>query len=79
MVTLTLTDEQVMELALRLSSERKRILAALLAEPETHAESPLVEKEGILVVSAPLTEDITDFVEQLREERIQELIAGIQP
>ena len=46
----------------------------ILAPEDDEKQSLLVEKDGILVLRAQLTEDITDIVERDREERISKII-----
>jgi len=41
---------------------------------DNEREALLVKKDGILVLRAQLTEDITDIVERDREERISKII-----
>ena len=75
MVSLSLSDEQVIELALRLPPPRRSELASMLAESET---SPLlVDEGGVQVIHAERTGDIEAAVEHEREQRVQELIAGL--
>jgi hypothetical protein len=79
MATLILTDEQVVELVLQLPPDRKRrILEALKAKDDEIGEPDIVEKEGLLVVCAPLLSDISHLVEQGREARVAELLAKIK-
>lgn len=78
MATMVLTNEQVMALVMQLPPESKRlILEALKAENEPVIEPQIVDKEGVLVVRAPLLQDISDIVEQEREARIATLLAEI--
>ncbi|HET6381978.1 MAG TPA: hypothetical protein VFJ58_01195 [Armatimonadota bacterium] len=78
MATVTLTDEQVVALVLQLPTESKRlILEALTAESEPMNEPEIVDKEGLLVVRAPLLQDISQIVEQEREARVAAILAEI--
>lgn len=78
MATVVLTNEQVMALVMQLPPESKRlILEALKAENEPMIEPEIVDKEGVLVVRAPLLQDISDIVEQEREARVTALLAEI--
>ena len=55
MATVVLTDEQVVALVLQLPPESKRlILEALKADSEPLSGPEIIEKEGMLVVRAPL-------------------------
>jgi len=45
-----------------------------LVPTDNERQSLLVEKDGILVLRAQLTKDITDIVEKDREERISKII-----
>ena len=79
MATVVLTNEQVVALVLQLPPESKRlILEALKAESKSSGEPEIVEKEGMLVVRAPLLKDISNIVEQEREDRVAALLAEIQ-
>jgi hypothetical protein len=83
-VSLNLTDDQVVELARRLPRQRQRELAKELLESDSPANAGcedddgprLVEKDGLRVIRGKLTADITDAVDQMREDRIQEFIRG---
>ena len=79
MATVILTNEQVVELVLQLPPESKRlILKALKAESEPSSEPEIVDKGGVLVVRAPLLQDISYIVEREREARVGALLAEIQ-
>jgi len=78
MATVVLTNEQVMSLVMQLPPESKRlVLEALKAENEPVIAPEIINKEGVLVVRAPLLEDISDIVEQEREARVAGLLAEI--
>lgn len=71
MATVVLTDEQVVELVMQLSPESKRVvLQALKAEDEEVNEPQNVDKDGVLVVRAPLLRDISNIVDEEREARL---------
>jgi len=79
MATVILTNEQVVALVLQLPPESKRfILEALKAESEPLSEPEIVDREGMLIVRAPLLQDISDVVEQEREARVAAFLAEIQ-
>ncbi len=73
MVSLTLTDEQVIQLAMRLPNHRKRELAAILNENEE--EPRLIDKGGVSVVHAKWIGDVEAAVEQERENRLNDLLS----
>ena len=78
MATVVLTNEQVVELVLQLPPESKRlILETLKAEGESSSEPEIVDKDGVVVVCAPLFQDISNIVEQEREARVGALLAEI--
>ena len=79
MASVVLTNEQVVELVLQLPPESKLlILEALKAEGESSREPEVVDKDGVLVVRAPLLQDISNIVEQEREARVGTLLAGMK-
>ena len=79
MATVVLTNEQVVALVLQLPPESKLlILEALKAEREPLSGPEIVDKEGLLVVRAPLLQDISDIVEQEREARVAALLTEMQ-
>lgn len=79
MAMVALTNEQVVALVLQIPPESKRqLLEALKAESEPLSEPEIVDKEGLLVVRAPLLQDISDIVELEREDRVSMLLADIR-
>ncbi len=74
MATVVLTNEQVMALVMQLPPESKRLILEAL---KSENEPVIVDKEGILVVRAPLLQDISDIVEQERGARVAALLAEI--
>jgi len=79
MATVMLTNEQVMSLVMQLPPESKRlVLEALKAENEPEIEPEIINKEGLMVVRAPLLQDISEIVEQEREAGGAVLLAEIR-
>ncbi len=74
---ISLPQEIISELHFRPGTEfvvEERNGEVTLVPIEKEREALLVEKDGILVIRAQITEDITDIVERDREERIAKII-----
>ena len=76
MADVTPTDDQLVDLALRLPPDRKKRLLDALRQDEQRG-SELVDKGGVLAFRGAATGSVERALDEFRNERAESLLKGI--